>query len=231
MAITLWDLCGAETDRRFSPYCWRIKLALRHKGLDYVTIPWRLIDKPVIAFAGSDKVPVIKDGETAVADSWAIANYLEDTYPDRPSLFLGDGGRATGRFVVDWAELALMAGIFPMIAADICGVMDGETQVYFRKTREKFLGRTLETAQAERDAKMAEFRRGLVPLRRMLKFQPFIAGAAPAWHDYAAFSVFQWARCTSPLHLLAEDDPVYAWRERMLDLYDGFARSAVGFPV
>jgi glutathione S-transferase len=231
MAITLWDLTGAEADRRFSPYCWRIKLALRHKGLEYATIPWRLIDKGVIAFSGQGKVPVIKDGETVVSDSWTIANYLEDTYPDRPSLFGGEGGRATGRFVVDWAELALMAGIFPMIAADINGILDAETQAYFRSTRETFLGRTLEAAQAERETRMESFRRGLVPLRRMLKFQPFISGAAAGWHDYAAFSVFQWARCASPLQLLAADDPVHAWRERMLDLFDGFARKAVGFPV
>jgi len=27
------------------------------------------------------------DGDKVVFDSWTIANYLEDTYPDRPSLF------------------------------------------------------------------------------------------------------------------------------------------------
>jgi hypothetical protein len=31
--------------------------------------------------------------------------------------------------------------------------------------------------------------------------------------------------------LLAEDDPVYAWRERLLDAFGGLARSAPGFPV
>jgi glutathione S-transferase len=231
VTITLWDLCGAETDRRFSPYCWRTKLALHHKGLAYTTIPWRMIDKHVIGFSGQGKVPVIKDGETIVTDSWDIANYLEDTYPDRPSLFAGPGGRGTGRFVADWAELALLAGIFPMIAVDLHSQMDAETQIYFRKTREKFLGRTLEAAQAERETLMEQFRRGLIPLRRMLKFQNFISGETPAWHDYAAFSVFQWARCTSPLRLLAEDDPVYAWREHMLDLYDGLARQAMGYAV
>jgi hypothetical protein len=33
MAIKLYDLAGAETDRRFSPYCWRARMALVHKGL------------------------------------------------------------------------------------------------------------------------------------------------------------------------------------------------------
>ncbi len=31
--IRLWDLVGAEDDRAFSPYCWRTKMALAHKGL------------------------------------------------------------------------------------------------------------------------------------------------------------------------------------------------------
>src|SRR5881394_4497405 len=43
MAIKLYDLAGAEDDRRFSPYCWRVKMALKHKGLDFETIPWRVL--------------------------------------------------------------------------------------------------------------------------------------------------------------------------------------------
>ena len=35
MAITLYDLAGAETDRRFSPFCWRTRMALAHKGLAF----------------------------------------------------------------------------------------------------------------------------------------------------------------------------------------------------
>lgn len=35
----------------------------------------------------------------------------------------------------------------------------------------------------------------------------------------------------SPVRLLEPDDTVYAWRERMLDLYDDYARKAMGFPV
>jgi hypothetical protein len=31
--MQLYDLAAAEPERRFSPYCWRIKMALAHKGL------------------------------------------------------------------------------------------------------------------------------------------------------------------------------------------------------
>lgn len=35
-----------------------------------------------------------------------------------------------------------------------------------------------------------------------------------------------WARTVSPLRLLQADDPMYAWRERLLDAFDGYARKA-----
>ena len=52
-----------------------------------------------------------------------------------------------------------------------------------------------------------------------------MAGATPAYADYVLFSVFQWARVMSPQELLAPEDPLCRWRERMLDLYGGFARN------
>jgi glutathione S-transferase len=229
VTIELWDLAAAEAERRFSPYCWRIKLALRHKDLPFSTVPWRMVEKDRIAFSGQGKVPVIRDGETTVFDSWTIANYLEDTYPDRPSLFRGEGGRALGRFICDWTDATVLGGVFPMIAADIAAHLDPGDQGYFRATREKFLGRSLEDAQGDREARVEAFRTALTPLRRMLRHQPFIAGPLPAWADYAVFGVFQWARCVSPFRLLTADDPVHAWRERMFDLFDGEARRAVGY--
>src|ERR1044071_2431378 len=99
----LFDLAGAEDDRRFSPDCWRTKMALAHKGLEVETVPWRFTEKDVIAFSGQDRVPVLVDDGHVVADSWQIAVSLEDTYPDRPPLFGGEGGRAVSRFVNSWA--------------------------------------------------------------------------------------------------------------------------------
>ena len=74
----LYDLAGAEAERRFSPYCWRTKMALIHKGLPFDTIPWRFNEKSVIAFSGQGRVPVLSDGDQVVSDSWTIATYLED---------------------------------------------------------------------------------------------------------------------------------------------------------
>src|SRR5215472_15749704 len=104
MTIKMYDLAGAEPNRRFSPYCWRIKLSLKHKGLDFDTIPRRFTEKSVIAPYNSERVPVIVDDGRGVADSWRIANYLDDTYPERP-LFGGRQLRALSRFYNQWTDV------------------------------------------------------------------------------------------------------------------------------
>src|SRR5258708_32804892 len=57
VTIKLFDLAGAEPDRRFSPYCWRTKLALAHKGLTVETIPWRFSDTDAIEMSGQGRGP------------------------------------------------------------------------------------------------------------------------------------------------------------------------------
>jgi len=100
MLLRLYDLAGADADRCFSPYCWRIRMALAHMGLPVETIPWRFTEKDAIARSSQTRVPVLVDGERWIADSWQIANYLEDTYPERATLFGGPVGRALSRSIL-----------------------------------------------------------------------------------------------------------------------------------
>jgi glutathione S-transferase len=231
MPLKLFELVGADHTRPFSPFCWRTRMALAHKGLTAETIPWCFTEKDAIAPHKSDKVPVLLDGDTSIADSWAIANYLEDTYPDRPSLFGGDGGRAMGRMLNWWGDVVVMGGLFPLIVADIPAHLNPVDAAYFRKTREARLGRPLEETVAGRDKSVESFRKSLDPLRLTLKTQPFLGGAAPNYADYIVFGPFQWARVVSPFKLLAEEDPVYAWRARLLAAFDGMAQKSPGYPV
>jgi hypothetical protein len=73
VAIEMHDLAGADPALRFSPYCWRTRLALAHKGMAVQTIAWRFTEKDALAFSGQGRVPVIRDGDRVVYDSWAIA--------------------------------------------------------------------------------------------------------------------------------------------------------------
>lgn len=230
MSLTLYDLSGAN-DQRFSPYCWRIKLALAHKGLEADTVPVSFGQKDKLAFSGQVRVPVLVDGDTTVSDSWNIACYLEDAYPDRPSLFGGDRDRAQALLLNYWADKTLTPGIFPLIVGDIRAHILDEDQEYFRKTREQRLGKTIEQAEADRDGLIDGFRRRLEPLRAVVSRQDFVAGERPAYADYIMFGPFQWARMTSGYGLLEAGDPVAAWRGRMLDQFGGLALAAEGYPL
>ena len=70
---------------------------------------------------------------------------------------------------------------------------------------------------AGRDKSVEGFRRALDPMRLTLKTQAYLGGETPNYADYIVFGAFQWARVVSPFKLLAENDPVYAWREKLLD--------------
>lgn len=229
MAMKLFELVGTDTSRPFSPYCWRTRMALAHKGLGAESIPWCFTEKEAIAPHRSDKVPVLLDGDTTVADSWAIANYLEDTYPDRPSLFGGEGGRAMGRMLNWWGDVTVIGGISPLIIADIPAHLAPDDVAYFRRTREARFGKPLEEVAATRDRAVEGFRKSLDPLRLTLRTQAYLGGDKPNYADYIVFGGFQWARVVSPFKLLVESDPVYAWRERLLDAFDGMARKSPGF--
>jgi glutathione S-transferase len=226
MAIVMYDLAGADPALRFSPYCWRIRMALAHKRLAAETIPWRFTEKDALAFSGQGRVPVIRDGDRVVSDSWAIAEYLEDSYPDRPSLFGGAVGRAHARFVNAWADSAMMGGIARLIVRDLLDVVAPQDQAYFRASREARFGMTLEQVQAGRETRVVEFRASLLPVRLVLGKQQWLGGTAPSYADHIVFGSLQWPRCASRFELLESDDPVAAWRERMLDQYDGVGRRA-----
>jgi glutathione S-transferase len=221
--IQLWELKGRD-GRRYSAYSWRTKMALKHKGLDWQSHPVLMSDKDTIAFSGGKTVPIIKDGETVVRDSWRIAEYLEEKYSERPTLFGGAIGRGMTQTFNTWVDRVLIAMTMPVIVCDLHERIDAADEPYFRRQFEGYLKSTLEEARGRRQEFASRLARQLEPMQAAVKRQPFVCGAAPAYGDYILLSVFQWARIASPQDIFNTSDPLYGWRERMLDLYDGYAR-------
>lgn len=226
MARILYELAGAEPDRRFSPFCWRTRFALAHKGLEAQGEPWRFTEAHRLAFSGQGLVPVLVDGETVLHDSWRIAEWLEAHHPE-PSLFRG--AAATTRFINAWADTVMHPALSRLIVLDIHDCLGPEDQAYFRTSREARFGQTLEAVQGSRENEVKAFQKALQPVRTVLRQQPWLGGDAPAYADYIVLGSLQWARCTSAFRLLAEDDPVFAWRARGFALFGGMALQAKGY--
>jgi glutathione S-transferase len=221
--ITLWEL-GGKQGRRFSLFSWRTRMALTHKGLAFETRPVRLTDKEAIAFSGGKTVPVIRDGDTVVRDSWRIAGHLETRYP-QSTLFGGEIGHGVTHAFNTWVDRALVGPMMQVVAPDIHERVDAADEQYFRTMAEAVTKTTLEQLRGQRDEALRRLGRALEPMQTLLKRQAYVCGEQPAYADYILFSLFQWARVMSPREVLGPEDPLCAWRERVLDLFDGFARN------
>lgn len=232
MARILHDLALLD-DRRMSPYCWRSKYALAHKGLEFEARPLGFLDIPRLHGGAHKTVPVLEDDGRVVADSWAIADHLDAAYPERPRLFASPTERAMCRFTEAWLFSSVVPLLFPMLALDIHDHARPEDRAYFRDSRERGLGVSLEAAAAGREGKLEAVRTSLSPIRMTLTIQgqTFLGGERPGYADYTAAGILLWAASVSPLPLLTRDDPVFAWFERVRDLHGGLGRSAPMYAI
>ena len=149
-----------------------------------------------------------------VCDSWAIAEYLEDTYPDHPALFPGARGRRYAKMTNDWTD-KLNPLILKSIIVDVHDSLDLPDQTYFRGSREKRFGKTLEAVQADREKTRAQLREGMASMRAHLMDGPFVGGQAPAYGDFIVFGSLRWAQQCSDFPMLANDDPIADWYGRV----------------
>jgi glutathione S-transferase len=224
--LHLFDMAGRDPALRFSPFCWRTKMALLHKGLDFETTPWRFTDKDIIKQTGQGRVPVLVDGAETVHDSWTIALYLDRTYPDRPALMVSDRGRAAAHFLNSWCDLSLHANLRALLFLDVFEAAAEQDRAYFRESRERLVGQRLEQFCGNRPAAVAAFRKTLQPAELTLQDSKHFGGAAPDYSDYVLFGSLQWARTISGTPFLDDGTAISAWFERMLDLFGGYGRQA-----
>jgi glutathione S-transferase len=79
--------------------------------LDYKDLPYRKIEVTpgigqidLVRMSGQRQVPVLKDGGEIVADSTAIAEYLDRQYPERPILPTDPKQRGLCLLIEQWAD-------------------------------------------------------------------------------------------------------------------------------
>lgn len=224
MTIQIYELCGDDPKHLFSPHCWKVRMAVAHKGLPWETVPVPFTKVASIEGGESRRIPVIRDGETVVEESYEIAKYLEANYPDKPSLFNGEGGEALTLQIVNWSQVSLHPEVARLCLMDIYNSLAPADQEFFRASREKMFGCTLEEFSAKHPKDAAALNKALTPLELTLKKQPYIGGSTPLFADYVVFGALQWLHTTSSVDYLSGDTKVSGWFDSLLDMYDGMGR-------
>jgi glutathione S-transferase len=72
-----------------SAYCWRVLLALKHKGLEYRSHPLKFDQQEhqapqMLAMNPRGRLPVLRDADYVVFESVAILYFLDRKYPEPP---------------------------------------------------------------------------------------------------------------------------------------------------
>ena len=222
--IKLYEL-ALEDGRSASPFVWRIRFALAHKGIPYETVYVGFTEIPKI-FGGKFKtVPILVHGDTVLNESWDIVEYLDKTYPDKPLLFNTPEEHSLVRFTEAWFSGEVLRKMFRVYVKDVHDAARPQDRPYFRESREKNMkGQTLESFTADRAAHLPAIRIALAPLRQYLQKSAFLGGAKPNYADYIALSGFYWAASAGTIPLLERDDSLRDYLSRGFDLYGGIAR-------
>lgn len=223
--MKFYQIAGVRREAGFGPFAWRVKLSLLHKGLPFEEETVSFLEKDKIAHAPQQTLPVLEDGANVISDSFKIVEYLEETYPE-PSLFGGVVARAQAKALNKYMDSQVLAAIFPHVVLDVLARLDDANAAYFRENREKRIGAKLEDFHQAKGQDVSTIFRALEPFRATLEDYPYLSGHTPFWLDYALMGTFAWAHVVSDKKLLSEDDPVYQWRERMFDQFDGAVRNA-----
>ena len=208
-----------------SPYVWRIRYALAHKGVPCEPISVGFTEISGIMDGRFKTVPIIQHGDTIMAESWDIAEYLDQAFPGSPALFSGPAELAMVRLTDAWFTSEILRKMFGVYVLDVHNAARPADRDYFRRTREARLkGAKLEEFAADRTSRLPALRDALAPLRAHLARHPFLGGSTPNYADYIALGSFLWAGTVATLPLLAHDDTLRTWIDRGFDLYGGLAR-------
>lgn len=222
--ITLFDLQLA-TGCTISPFVWSTKYALKHKGFDFEIVPGGFTGILERTGGRSERVPVIVDDGRWVLDSWTIAEYLDERYPDRPLLLAGQSMKELTRFTEYWLWQTAVRPWFNCYIQDYRDLALPQDHDYVTRTREAVLGqRRLEEVQAGRSERLPLVPPTLEPLRQLLAEGRWLGGSEPNYADYRALAVFLWVASIATTPPLTADDPLRGWLDRGFDLYGGLGR-------
>jgi glutathione S-transferase len=144
-------------------------------------------------------LPAIHDPSTGIyiADSFAIAEYLEKTYPNTPSVFPNETVGLQKAFEATFQTL--LEAVLPLILPASSFKLNPASEEYFRRTREILFGKKLEDVVLTGNAwteQWGKCEKGFAAIDSYWALTdekgPYILGDTISWSDLVLFSSLYW---------------------------------------
>ena len=234
-----------------SQYSEKVRLILDFKGLEYrkIEVVPAVGQLDLLRQSGQSKVPVLKDGDTVIADSTEIALYLDRKYPESPLLPHDSVQRGQCLLMEEWADESIgtkgriaLVGALNQNPSFRTSILPRETPGVFKNLVSAVPPALLDTlgmgvgfgGDAVKES-LRCLRQDLEALTLILQHQPYLVGDQPTLADLAVAGLSMVLKIPAngyldiPKDLKGKgipglaDDPAYApffeWRDRLYGEY------------
>ncbi|BCL38483.1 glutathione S-transferase [Nostoc sp. MS1] len=241
----------------FSQYSEKVRLILDFKGLEYrkIEVTPGIGQVDLFRLTGQRQVPVLKDGNKYIADSTAIAKYLDLEYPDRPLIPKDPKQRGLTLLIEEWADESIgikgRKALFAAISQDQTfrkALLPTSTPDVFKTLVEgvpadflSVLGFGVGYSPDVVRSAIADLKQDLEALTLLLADSPYLTGDEPTLADLAVAGLSILLKFPEGPYLdipanlrgkgvpaLAENPdftPFFTWRDR---LYSQFRKPLIG---
>lgn len=227
-----------------SHYAEKVRLILDYKGLEYkkVNVTPGVGQIEVFQLSGQRQVPVLKEDGTVIADSTAIAEYLDRRYPEKPIIPVDGKQRGLCLMLEQWADeifginarkglivsmtqnLAFRTAFLPNATPDLVKTFVNSIPSL------DFLGNLGAPVGMSADSVKEALRQNLSWLTSVLAEQPYLLGDQPTLADFAVAGLSMYVKFPTGNYLnipeaikgqgvpgVADNplfDPFWAWRDK-----------------
>lgn len=236
-----------------SHYAEKVRLILDYKGLEYrkINVTPGIGQLELVRMSGQRQVPVLKDGNEVIADSTAIAEYLDKQYPEKPIIPSDPKLRGLCLIMEQWADESIglnarkcllgaisqdqnfRTAVLPSALPDFLKNLVGSVPGDFFSALGYGVGLGPDTVHAAREA----IKRDLASLCFILMEQDYLVTDHPTLADFAVAGLTMYLKFPADQYLgiptelkgkgvpgiadIGTFEPFFTWRDK---LYSDFRK-------
>lgn len=147
-------------------------------------------------------LPAIHDSKTGkyVSDSWNIALYLDETYPDTPTVIPKDTVSLQLAFTDSYPDTGIRAALNPFVIPRLGAHITPRGSEDFVESVERRFGKKLQDIVPQGEAAVAQWTKYKDCLAKVDSWYAasastfLLGGSMPTWADFVVVAYFMWVR-------------------------------------